>query len=130
MPSGETLQRGYHRRWHLQLQGRARTSIISRSTAVKFATTFSNPVDAPVTSAFPPAIDIVPLATKMFTLSGDINKVVRKAGESNDGDVTVTIRPDSATFMPQTAVTEVSGNFVFKVPAGNYAIEVSSGYFS
>jgi len=99
------------------------------NSGYKFATTFSNPVDASAGNvSISPAIDIVPLATKMFTLSGDINKVVRKAGESNDGDVMVTIRSDAATFMPQTAVTEVSGNFAFKVPAGNYAIEVSSGY--
>ncbi len=99
------------------------------NSGYKFATTFSNPVDASAGNvSISPVIDIVPLATKMFTLSGDINKVVRKAGESNDGDVTVTIRSDAATFMPQTAVTEVSGNFAFKVPAGNYAIEVSSGY--
>lgn len=105
------------------------TYTLAINSGYKFATTFSNPVDASVGNvSISPAIDIVPLATKMFTLSGDINKVVRKAGESNDGDVTVTIRSDSATFMPQTAVTEVSGNFAFKVPAGNYAIEVSSGY--
>jgi len=99
------------------------------NSGYKFATTFSNPVDASAGNVnISPVIDVMPLATKMFTLSGSINKTIKKAGESNNGDLTVTLKSDSATFLPQTAVTEVNGSFAFKVPAGNYAIEVGNGY--
>lgn len=105
------------------------TYTLAINSGYKFATTFPNPIDASVGNVtLASVIDIVPLATKMFSLSGSINKVIKKAGESNNGDLTVTLRSDSATFLAQTAVTEANGSFAFKVPAGNYAIEVGSGY--
>jgi len=105
------------------------TYTLAINSGYKFAAAFSNPVDASVGNVnLSTAINIMPLAAKMFILSGNINKVIKKAGESNNGDVNVTLRSDSATFKPQTTVTEANGSFLFKVPAGNYALEVGSGY--
>ncbi|HNS09254.1 MAG TPA: carboxypeptidase regulatory-like domain-containing protein, partial [Candidatus Ozemobacteraceae bacterium] len=97
--------------------------------AYRFETAFTNPVNASTGNVnISPVINVVPLAQNTFMLSGSINKLIKKAGEFNNGDVTVTIRSDSAIFKPQTTVTEANGNFAFKVPAGNYAVEVGSGY--
>jgi len=96
-----------------------------------FETAFAgNPVTINAPTVLNTVIWVVP--TQVFTASylieGSINKVIKKTGEFNNGDVTVTIRSDSATFKPQTTVTEATGKFTFKVPAGNYALEVGSGY--
>ena len=105
------------------------TYTLAINSGYKFAGAFSNPVDASGGNVnLSTAINIIPLAAKMFVLSGNINKVIKKAGESNNGDVNVTLRSDLATFKPQTTVTEANGSFLFKVPAGNYALEVGSGY--
>ena len=105
------------------------TYTLAINSGYKFATTFPNPVDASAGNvSISPVIDILPLAAKLFTFSGSVKKVLRKDGETNDGDVNITLRSDSATFMPQTTVSEANGSFTFKIPPGNYAVEAGSGY--
>ncbi len=75
-----------------------------------------------------PALSIEPMASQMFSLSGSVSKSMFKPGDSSNGDVNIVLRPETAGMQVQFAVTDSYGNFNFKVPNGNYAIEIGSGY--
>ena len=75
-----------------------------------------------------PALSIVPLAAQLFNLSGSVSKSMFKLGDSSNADVNITLRPEAAGMQTQFAVTDSYGNFNFKVPNGNYKIEIGSGY--
>lgn len=73
-------------------------------------------------------ITVVSTNVQMAKVQGQISKIAKAFGESDEGGVTLTLTTTDATAETYSAVSAPDGSFHFLVPIGQYSFAVSGSY--
>ncbi len=75
-------------------------------------------------------INVAPMGVgqQMALVQGQISKLAKAFGETDEGGVTLTLTTTDATVVTYSAVSAPDGSFSFSVPLGEYSFAVSGSY--
>jgi hypothetical protein len=73
-------------------------------------------------------INLVPTEGIFYKVSGLLNKTTTAFGEPTNAEVSVFLKDNGLVYPPQVTITDPTGYFEFKVPAGDYEIQIGGLY--